>query len=149
MGFGEREEGKRGENLSEGDRVLGRQQLRGQAGQKRAGMAAGGFQSLALPRPRKSLHSALVPTRQRFHSARWQLATFAGLEWASRQAGGDPCALACQADSCPIRQGDAGRCPGLAAGFHLSPSSASIHRSRPRSHFSQRALPAANRFLAF
>jgi hypothetical protein len=125
-GFWRREKGKRGENLSEGDRVLGRQ-LRGRAGQKRAGMAAGGFQLLALPRPRKSLHSAPVPTRQRLHSARWQRATLLGLSGRQGKLEAIPaCPLACQADSCPIRQGDAGRCPGLPAGFHLSPSSASI-----------------------
>ncbi len=80
-------------------------------------MAAGGFQCwlLALPRPRKSLHtahrqSALAPTRQRPSTVR------GSKRFAGRQAGGDPCwppirllVGPCQADSRgPMRQGDAG-----------------------------------------
>ncbi len=80
-------------------------------------MAAGGFQCwlLALPRPRKSLHtahrqSALAPTRQRPSTVR------GSRRFAGRQAGGDPCwppirllVGPCQADSRGLmRQGDAG-----------------------------------------
>ena len=126
-------------------------------------MAAGDFQCwlLALPRPRKSLHtahrqSAPAPTRQRPSTVR------GSKRFAGRQAGGDPCWPPirlldgpCQADSRgPMRQGDAGHRigTGLAIVPHVPslcasvwPPSTGLDRDRQKvtTHPSASASPRA------